>query len=174
MSKEGYGYDKGSMSVVPQLRLKLQSLCPMSEPPRTHVFSLDSALRVLLSEASQPETLNLSASQSCFAISGSFANTQNLSQCWNSEAISEVSVPAFIHSGLSTQQATELTVVDPVVATPSERTEHASPGLDTWHSHVYATSDTCQHVFCHGRYILLPLIFYLLRHVTVGYFTWYE
>ena len=33
---------------------------------------------------------------------------------------------------------------------------------------------TCSYGNCHGHCILLPLIFYFERHVTVGYFTWCE
>ena len=133
----------------------------MSEPPGTHVFSLDSALGVSLFGDSQPETLNLSASQSCFAVSGSFADTQNLSRRWNAAAISGVPEPAFIHSGLSTQHATELTAVDPVATTSSGQTGHASPGLDTWRSHVYATSDTRQHVLQSGGEIRYGISTYI-------------
>jgi hypothetical protein len=58
----------------------------MSETPGTFVFLLNSALGVSLSGDSWPETLDLSASQTCFAVSGSYADTRNLSQRWRSQA----------------------------------------------------------------------------------------
>jgi hypothetical protein len=122
----------------------------MSEPHGTHIFSLNSALGVLLFGDSQQEPPNLSASQSCFAVSGSFADTRNLSRHWKPSAIPGVPEPAFVHSALSMQQATELTVVDPVSATPGGRLGHALSGLDTECSRVYATLDTCQSVFQSG------------------------
>lgn len=122
----------------------------MSEPPGTHVFLLNSALGVLLFEDSQPEAPNLPTSQSCFAVSGSFTDTQNLSRCWKSGAISGVPETHFIHLGLSMQQAAELTVVDLVAATLCGRPGHAFPGLDKKCSRVYVTLDTCHSVFQSG------------------------
>ena len=37
--------------------------------------------------------------------------------------------------------------------------------------HLECTLPSFMKLGCHGRYILLPLIFYFERHVTVGYFT---
>jgi hypothetical protein len=94
----------------------------MSEIPRTHIFSLNSALGLSLFEGSQPEPLDFAASQTCFAVSGSFAEAWNLSQHWQSQAaaISGNHKPIFVHSSLAAQQVIRPMVVDMVVAALGE------------------------------------------------------
>ena len=124
----------------------------MSEIPGTHVFSLNSALGVSLSGDSQPESLDLSASQTCFAVSGSYADTRNLSQRWRSQAgdVYGSHEPIFINLSLSVQQVIEPTAGDLVVAQPGGRLGglgHVPVGLDTARGQVYAPSDPRQSDF---------------------------
>jgi hypothetical protein len=112
-------------------------ICAMSDPPGTHVFSLDSALSLSFLGDSRLEPLDFATSQSCFAVSRSFAETRNLSQHWRSHAVavSGHNKPIFVHSNLSAQQGIESTSVDTVAAMPGEM-----PGC----SRIYAPSNTCR------------------------------
>jgi hypothetical protein len=115
----------------------------MPDTPGEHVFSLNSALGVALFGDSPPEALNLLASQTCFAQSGTYADTQNLSQRWRSQAgnVYGSHEPIFMHLDFSAQQVIDPTAGELVVAQPGG---YVPAGLDTAHGQVYAHSDPLQ------------------------------
>ncbi|KAF8258365.1 hypothetical protein EI94DRAFT_1815493 [Lactarius quietus] len=117
-----------------------------SKIPGTGVFSLGSALGLTFSGDSRPEPQDFAANKSCFAVSGSYADTQNLSQHWRAQAAaaSGSHEAIFVHSDLSAQQVTE--AVNMVATNPPER--HLERlGRDDACSHIYAAEDPHQGSF---------------------------
>ncbi|KAH9169817.1 hypothetical protein EDB89DRAFT_2072663 [Lactarius sanguifluus] len=82
----------------------------------THVYPLGSASGVFISHGSQPEPLELGGSQSCFALSGSFAEARSLDRRWRAETASEAQGPVFVRLGGIMQQDTEPIFVPMVMA----------------------------------------------------------
>jgi hypothetical protein len=125
----------------------------MPEIPGTGVFSLDSALGLSFSGGPPPEPMDLAATQSCYAVSGSFAAARNLSQRWVSGAASKSQEHVFVNSSGSTWQDIEPVTV-PMASSIAAATGraggrsagHVPAGLDAC-SHVYAALDIHQSAF---------------------------
>lgn len=118
----------------------------MSDPPGTHVFSLNSALGVSLFGDSQPASLSFPASQTCFAVSGSYADNRNLRRRWKARAgnADGIHEQIFIHSSLPVQQVIEPTDGNLAATQPCGHAGDILVGLDTAHGQVYAASDPRQ------------------------------
>jgi hypothetical protein len=131
------------------LMRSLYSLYMMPEIPGTHVFSLTSAPGLSFYEDSHSEPLGLAASQSCFALPGTEADTLNLGQHWRSRAgdVYGSHEPIFVHSSFSVQQVIELTAGDLVMVQPGGRLGHVPVYLDAARGCAYAPSDPHQSAF---------------------------
>ena len=115
----------------------------MSDPPGTHVFSLNSALGVSLFGDSQPVSLSFPASQTCFAVSGSYADNRNLRRHWKAHAgnADGIHEQIFIHLSLPVQQVIEPTDGNLAATQPCGHAGDILVGLDTARGQVYAASD---------------------------------